>query len=84
MKSRPAIILSFVFVAGLVPAALAADDTGSRGSARSDPVGRSAPKAEVRLSGSGGKPDYVLQYYDKSYKDYYVVMAKNDGEGEAR
>jgi polysaccharide biosynthesis transport protein len=25
---------------------------------------------------------YYAQYYDKSYKDYYVVMAKNDGEEE--
>lgn len=25
---------------------------------------------------------YYAQYYDKSYKDYYVVMAKNDGETE--
>ena len=25
---------------------------------------------------------YYAQYYDKSYKDYYVVMAKNDGEVE--
>lgn len=25
---------------------------------------------------------YYAQYYDKSYKDYYVVMAKNDGEQE--
>jgi polysaccharide biosynthesis transport protein len=23
---------------------------------------------------------YYAQYYDKSYKDYYVVMSKNDGE----
>lgn len=27
---------------------------------------------------------YYAQYYDKSYKDYYVVMAKDDGEGEPR
>jgi capsular exopolysaccharide synthesis family protein len=27
---------------------------------------------------------YYAQYYDKSYKDYYVVMAKNEGEEEAR
>ncbi|MDD3180250.1 MAG: hypothetical protein PHQ04_11395, partial [Opitutaceae bacterium] len=28
---------------------------------------------------------YYAQYYDKSYKDYYVVMAKkNPEEGEAR
>jgi polysaccharide biosynthesis transport protein len=25
---------------------------------------------------------YYAQYYDKSYKDYYVVMAKNDGDEE--
>jgi len=25
---------------------------------------------------------YYAQYYDKSYKDYYVVMSKNDGEQE--
>lgn len=25
---------------------------------------------------------YYAQYYDKSYKDYYVVMNKNDGERE--
>jgi capsular exopolysaccharide synthesis family protein len=25
---------------------------------------------------------YYAQYYDKSYKDYYVVMSKNDGEVE--
>lgn len=25
---------------------------------------------------------YYAQYYDKSYKDYYVVMSKNDGETE--
>ncbi len=25
---------------------------------------------------------YYAQYYDKSYKDYYVVMAKNDGDVE--
>lgn len=25
---------------------------------------------------------YYAQYYDKSYKDYYVVMAKNDGNEE--
>jgi capsular exopolysaccharide synthesis family protein len=25
---------------------------------------------------------YYAQYYDKSYKDYYVVMAKNENEGE--
>lgn len=25
---------------------------------------------------------YYAQYYDKSYKDYYVVMSKNDGEAE--
>ncbi|MDO8540842.1 MAG: polysaccharide biosynthesis tyrosine autokinase [Opitutaceae bacterium] len=27
---------------------------------------------------------YYAQYYDKSYKDYYVVMSKSDGEDEAR
>jgi polysaccharide biosynthesis transport protein len=27
---------------------------------------------------------YYAQYYDKSYKDYYVVMTKEDGEGEMR
>jgi len=27
---------------------------------------------------------YYAQYYDKSYKDYYVVMAKQEGEPEAR
>ncbi len=27
---------------------------------------------------------YYAQYYDKSYKDYYVVMAKSEGEGEER
>ncbi|AOS43728.1 Tyrosine-protein kinase ptk [Lacunisphaera limnophila] len=27
---------------------------------------------------------YYAQYYDKSYKDYYVTMAKQDGEPDAR
>jgi polysaccharide biosynthesis transport protein len=27
---------------------------------------------------------YYAQYYDKSYKDYYVVMSKNDDLGEER
>ncbi len=27
---------------------------------------------------------YYAQYYDKSYKDYYVTMAKQDGEEDAR
>ena len=27
---------------------------------------------------------YYAQYYDKSYKDYYVTMAKQEGDAEAR
>ncbi len=27
---------------------------------------------------------YYAQYYDKSYKDYYVTMAKRDGDAPQR
>lgn len=41
-------------------------------------------RTESRLHAAGS--DYVLQpqYYDKSYKDYYVVMAKNENSDEEK